>query len=54
LIEDFSRDYRLRGMTGESVRRYASSLRIFAKFLEERSLNINDVNANMLRGFSNI
>ena len=51
MIEDFSRDCRLRGMTDESIRRYMSSLRIFAKFLEERGLNVNDVNANFLRDF---
>ncbi|MEM3693023.1 MAG: tyrosine-type recombinase/integrase [Candidatus Bathyarchaeia archaeon] len=51
LIEDFSRDCRLRGMTEESIRRYMSSLRIFAKFLEKHGLNMNDVNVNVLRDF---
>ncbi|MEM3881744.1 MAG: phage integrase N-terminal SAM-like domain-containing protein, partial [Candidatus Bathyarchaeia archaeon] len=51
LIEDFSRDCHLRGMTKESIRRYISSLRIFAKFLEKHGLNISDVNVNVLRDF---
>ncbi len=51
LIEDFSRDCRLRGMTDESIRRYLSSLRIFAKFLENRGLSINDVDVGVLRDF---
>ena len=33
LIGDFSRDCKLRGMTEESIRRYVSSLKIFARFL---------------------
>ncbi|MEM3359594.1 MAG: tyrosine-type recombinase/integrase [Candidatus Bathyarchaeia archaeon] len=51
LIEDFSKDCHLRGMTKESIRRYISSLRIFAKFLEKHGLNISDVNVNVLRDF---
>ena len=51
LLEDFSRDCRLRGMTAESVRRYVSSVRIFLKFLERRGVNLEEVNAHVLRDF---
>ncbi|MGC8832379.1 MAG: tyrosine-type recombinase/integrase [Thermoproteota archaeon] len=51
LIEDFRRDCRLRGMTAESIRRYVSSLKIFASFLEERGLNLSDVDVHVLKDF---
>lgn len=51
LIDGFSRDCRLRGMTAESVRRYVSSLRIFLKFLERRGINLEEVNVQVLRDF---
>lgn len=51
LIEDFGGDCRLRGMTNESIRRYLSSLRIFAKFLKNRGLSISDVGVDVLRDF---
>jgi integrase/recombinase XerD len=51
IIENFRRDCKLRGMTEESIRRYKSSLKIFTQFLNEKSLNINDVNVYILRDF---
>jgi site-specific recombinase XerD len=51
LIEDFGRDCRLRGMTEKSIRRYISSLKIFAGFLIERGLSVNDVDVHVLRDF---
>jgi len=41
-------------MTEESIRRYISSLKIFAKFLEKRSLSVNDVDVHVLRDFYNM
>jgi hypothetical protein len=40
LIEDFCKDCKLRGMTSESVRRYKSSLIIFAGFLQKRGVAV--------------
>jgi integrase/recombinase XerD len=51
LIEDFSQDCRLRGMTEESIRKYMSSLKIFASFLNKLGLNTNDVDIRVLRDF---
>ncbi|MEM3798337.1 MAG: tyrosine-type recombinase/integrase [Candidatus Bathyarchaeia archaeon] len=51
LVEGFSRDCRLRGMTEESIRRYVSSLKIFMEFLESRGFGIDDVDVKVLRDF---
>jgi len=51
LIEDFCQDCKLRGMTLESIRRYKSSLLIFAEFLLGKGVDINDVNIHLLRDF---
>ncbi|MEM3881550.1 MAG: tyrosine-type recombinase/integrase [Candidatus Bathyarchaeia archaeon] len=51
LLEGFSRDCRLRGMTEESTRRYLSSLKIFVDFLEKRGLSLGGVDAFVLRDF---
>jgi integrase/recombinase XerD len=51
LIEEFSRDCKLRGMTAESVRGYVSSVRIFLKFLEECGISLEEVNVQVLRDF---
>jgi len=51
LIEDFCQDCKLRGMTLESIRRYKSSLLIFAEFLLGRGVDINDANIHLLRDF---
>jgi integrase/recombinase XerD len=51
LIENFCRDCKLRGMTEESIRRYKSSLKIFTQFLNQKSLNIIDVDVYTLRNF---
>jgi integrase/recombinase XerD len=51
LIEDFCEDCRLRGMTNESIRRYKSSLQIFARFLLNTGVNLDHVNQYVLRDF---
>jgi integrase/recombinase XerD len=51
LIENFSKDCMLRGMTEESIRKYISSLKIFANFLNKQGLDVNDVDVHMLRDF---
>jgi len=51
LMEEFSKDCKLRGMTAESVRRYVSSVRIFLKFLEECGISLEEVNVQVLREF---
>jgi len=51
LIEDFCKDCKLRGMTGESVRRYKSSLLIFAGFLLNRGVEMDDADTHMLKDF---
>jgi len=51
LIEDFCKDCELRGMTHESIRRYKSSLLIFAEFLLNRGVDINEANIHLLKDF---
>jgi len=51
VIEDFCKDCKLRGMTIESIRRYKSSLLIFAEFLLSNGTGINDVNTHLLKDF---
>ena len=51
LIEAFCKDCKLRGMTNESIRRYKSSLQIFAHFLLNTGINLNHVNQYVLRDF---
>ncbi|MEG9193869.1 MAG: hypothetical protein V6S10_00880 [Candidatus Methanoglobus sp.] len=43
LIEEFCEDCRLREMTEESIRRYRSSLLIFAEFLERQGISLESV-----------
>jgi len=51
LIEEFCKDCKLRGMTNESVRRYKSSLLIFAGFLLNRGVELDDADTHMLKDF---
>jgi len=51
LIEEFCEDCRLRNMTDESIRRYKSSLKIFAKFLADRGVRMVDVDKKVLKAF---
>ena len=51
LIDGFSRDCKLRGMTEESIRRYVSSLKIFMNFLKVRGLGVYEVGAHVLKDF---
>jgi integrase/recombinase XerD len=50
-IEDFCKDCELREMTSESVRRYKSSLLIFAGFLYKIGVNVDQVDAHVLKDF---
>jgi len=51
LIEDFCKDCKLRGMTTESVRRYKSSLLIFAGFLLNRGVDPGNADTHVLKDF---
>jgi integrase/recombinase XerD len=51
LVEGFCKDCKLRGMTGESIRRYRSSLLIFADYLSRAGVCADGVDANVLRNF---
>jgi integrase/recombinase XerD len=51
LIEEFCEDCRLREMTEESIRRYRSSLLIFAEFLERQGISLESVDTQVLKGF---
>lgn len=51
LIGDFCKDCKLRGMTNESIRRYKSSLRIFAQFLFRKGIDIQNVDVHILKDF---
>jgi len=51
LINGFYEDCRLRGMTDESIRRYKSSLIIFAEYLTNRCMSIDRIDMQALKGF---
>jgi len=51
LIDEFCEDCKLRGMTEESIRRYRSSLLIFASFLANKGTNVDNVDTYHLREF---
>ena len=51
LVDRFREDCPIRGMAAESLRRYISSLRIYAKYLQDRDLDILNVYRNILRSF---
>jgi integrase/recombinase XerD len=51
LIEDFCKDCKLRGMTSESVRRYKSSLLIFAGFILKTGVDVDHADTHVLKDF---
>jgi integrase/recombinase XerD len=51
LISRYKEDCAMRGMSPESLRRYISSLKIYARYLQERNLDILNVDRNVLRSF---
>ena len=51
LIRRYREDCVIRGMSPESLRRYISSLKIYARYLQERDLDILNVDRNVLRSF---
>ena len=51
LISRYREDCAMRGMSPESLRRYISSLKIYARYLQERNLDILNVDRNVLRSF---
>jgi len=52
-IDEFCEDCKLRGMTEESIRRYRSSLLIFANFLANKRINVDNIDTYQLREFLN-
>lgn len=51
LLSDFIKDCQLRGMTGESIRRYNSSIRIFLDFLKRNKTDLLYIDRDTLRNF---
>lgn len=51
LILRFKEDCEIRGMSAETIRRYISSINIYARYLAERGLDILNVNKEVIRGF---
>ena len=51
LISRYKEDCIIRGMSPESMRRYISSLRIYARYLQERNLDLLNVDRTVLRSF---
>ncbi len=51
LIKQFCEDCRLRDMTDESIKRYRSSLQIFADYLATNGIGVDEVDAEVLKGF---
>ncbi len=51
LIDRFCKDCRLRGMTEESIRRYRSSILIFADYINSRNIGIEEINTQALKDF---
>ena len=52
LIKRYWEDCEIRGMSPESLRRYISSLNIYSRYLQERNLDLLNVDRNVLRSFS--
>ena len=51
LIRQYREDCEIRGMSPESMRRYISSLKIYNQYLQERHLDLLNVDRNILRSF---
>jgi integrase/recombinase XerD len=51
LIRQYKADCEIRGMSPESMRRYISSLKIYNRYLQERHLDLLNVDRNILRSF---
>ncbi len=51
LIRRYKEDCEIRGMSPESMRRYISSLKIYNRYLQERNLDLLNVDRNVLRSF---
>ena len=51
LIRRFREDCEIRGLSSESLRSYISSTKIFARYLQERNLDMLNVDRNVLRSF---
>jgi len=51
LIRRFRDDCEIRGMSPESLRSYISSLKIYNRYLQERNLDLLNVDRNDLRSF---
>ncbi|MCX6668713.1 MAG: phage integrase N-terminal SAM-like domain-containing protein [Methanothrix sp.] len=51
LIRQYREDCEIRGMSPESMRRYISSLKIYSRYLQERHLDLMNVDRNILRSF---
>jgi len=49
LIESFQKDCLIRGLTPESTVRYISTMRIFNGFLQERGVDLLEVEGSVLR-----
>jgi integrase/recombinase XerD len=51
LLDAFSNDCKVRGMSGDSIIKYRSPLRIFLQFLQRQSTRVVDVDRDILRDF---
>ena len=51
LIRRFREDCEIRGLSSESLRSYISSTKIFTRYLQERNLDLLNVDRNVLRSF---
>jgi integrase/recombinase XerD len=51
LIRRYREDCEIRGMSPESLRRYASSLKIYNRYLQEHNIDMLNVDRNVLRSF---
>ena len=53
IVQDFLDDCKLRNMTSESIINYRSNLRIFSSFLQDKQVDIKEVDSKILKGFLN-
>ena len=51
LVGDFCEDCELRGLTSETVRRYRSSIQIFAEYLRRKGTSLHEINMQSLKDF---
>lgn len=51
LVDGFGEDYRLRGLTGKTIRVYQANIRSFLKLITDINLSLQEVDQHVLQEF---